>query len=360
MKLELEALDPLFFRDGRPFALGEESYASGIFPPLPSTLRGALRSMWISQQLSAPNADKDGLALASVKVSLTYFGLGIAGNPVFPVPLDLFFTEKEGLAQPMELIQPDFTSSCPPQVTHLFKADADGKTESVTGYLLELEVMQNYLNGVSDAGFATKRLSDFVKKEHKIGIGRNNATHRTKDGLLFRLVANRFVEDETIGKLSLLLDVEGFDDPQTTLSDVAVTPLGGERRSVTAAPTLFNLPAKPTISGEVFKVVLLTPGLFDSWFPAHLLDDFPGLNLVAAAVGKPVSVGGWDVLNQQPKPMRRAVPAGSVFLFEATSKEQVKEIIEEYHGKSICQPTDDLDGFGICLIAQPFNTQNLK
>ncbi|MCW5921265.1 MAG: type III-B CRISPR module-associated protein Cmr3 [Saprospiraceae bacterium] len=355
MKLQLDALDPLFFRDGRPFALGEESYADGIFPPLPSTVRGALRSMWMSERLGVPDADKDALATASIGVELEYFGLGIAGKPVFPAPLDLFFPkpEKGTPAQPMKLIDKISASSCPPKVSHLFKAEADGKTEPVHGHLLDFETMQHYLNGDSSAPFETIRLSDLVKREHKIGIGRDRETNRTKEGLLFRLVANRF-EDEKHGGLSLLVELNAPESQPFKLASHAVLPLGGERRSVTAKTTSVDLlPKRPKIQGELLKIVLLTPALCNAWFP-----EIPGLTLVAAAVGKPVSVGGWDVLEQQPKPMRRAIPAGSVFLFQAESEAKANEMAEQLHGESLCSPGEDQkNGFGLCLVSQLFNTQ---
>lgn len=358
MKLQLEALDPLFFRDGRPFSMGEESYAEGIFPPLPSTVRGAIRSMWMSQQLGVPGADKDALARNSAKISILYFGLSIGSKPVFPAPLDLFFPEEGKPAKPMRLIKPDFISSCPNEVSHLFKADADGKVESVVGHLLGEEDMKRYLQGVTQKDFAAKRLSNFVKKEHKIGIGRDNETHRTKDGLLFRLIANRFEDGD--GALRLLLEADGFDAPQKSPLTNMVMPLGGERKSVAAKAHEFNLPQAPKIQGKYFKIILLTPALLDAWYPKRLSDEYPNLKLVAASVGKPISVGGWDVLNQRPKAMRRAAPAGSVFLFEASDEAQANAIVQKYHGNSICQPTDNLDGFGICFIAQPFDNQKIQ
>lgn len=359
MKLQLEALDPLFFRDGRPFSMGEESYAEGIFPPFPSTIRGAVRSTWMSQQLGVPGADKDVLARNSAKISLRYFGLSIGSKPVFPAPLDLFFSVKDKPAKPMRLMKPDFASSCPTEVSGLFKADANGKMESVVGHLLDEEAMKRYIEGREQTDFATKRLSDFVKKEHKIGIGRNNETHRTEDGLLFRLISNRF-DDTKKDSLGLLLAVDGFDTPVKPLSKNAVMPFGGERRSVMVYAHEFNLPQVPTIQGKLFKIILLTPALLGSWYPKHLSEEFTNLKLVAASIGKPVSVGGWDVLKQQPKPMRRATSAGSVFLFEATDEAQANAIAQKYHGNSICKPTDDLDGFGICFIAQPFDNQKIQ
>lgn len=355
MKLQLDALDPLFFRDGRPFALGEESYAEGIFPPLPSTVRGALRSMWIAEWLGASNADKDTLARDSSGVKLMYFGLGIAGKPVFQAPLDLFFpkTEKGTPAEPMKLIGKISASSCPPEVTHLFRAEADGKTESVHGHLLDFEAMQRYVNGSTPAHFETIRLSELVKHEHKIGIGRDRETNRTKEGLLFRLVANRF-EDEKQGGLSLLVELNVPESQPLKVGKHAVFPLGGERRSVTAKPTSEHfLPEKPSIQGKYVKIVLLTPALCDSWFP-----EISGLTLVAAALGKPVSVGGWDVLKQEPKPMRRVIPAGSVFLYESESEEKANKIAEQLHGESLCPPDEDQwNGFGLCIVCQPFNHQ---
>ncbi|MCF8245169.1 MAG: type III-B CRISPR module-associated protein Cmr3 [Saprospiraceae bacterium] len=357
MKLQIEALDPLFFRDGRPFALGEETYAEGIFPPLPTTVRGAFRSHWMSCQLGQPNADKDILARTSNKLELDYFGLGVAGSPVFPAPLDLFFPGKDVPATSMGLLdKKTITSSCPSEVSHLFKAPNNGKTESVAGHLLETGTMKDYIDGKSPASFETKRLTDFSTKEHKIGIGRDNELHRTKDGLLFRLVANRF-RDEKDKELCILLDLQGFDAQQVPISNATVMPLGGERRSVTIKAVDFSLPKRPNINGKHFKICLLTPALFDSWYPTHLLTDFKGLKLVAACIGKPLSVGGWDILKKSPKPMRRAVPTGSVYLMEAKDEEQANEIAEIYHAKSICQPADAREGFGFCFIAQPFDNQ---
>ncbi|MEZ4963769.1 MAG: type III-B CRISPR module-associated protein Cmr3 [Saprospiraceae bacterium] len=361
MKLQLEPLDPLFFRDGRPFTMGEETYAEGVFPPMPSTVRGALRSMWMSQKLDAYDTEKDKQAKASARIAIRYFGLSIGDKPVFHVPLDLFFSGrgKETLAQPMELIKPSFVSSCPVEVSYLFKADTDGKVESVAGHLLDEEGMKKYINGNTPSNIATERLSDFVKKEHKIGIGRNNETHLTEEGLLYRLISNRF-EDMNDDSMTIIIDVEGFDTQIDTAPLYSVILLGGERKSVVARSCEFDLPDVPKIQGRYFKIVLLTPALFGTWYPKHLCDEFSGLKLIAASAGKPVLIGGWDILNQCPKPMRRAVPTGSVFLFEAIDEVQANMIARKYHGESICKPLDDLDGLGICFVAQPFDNQKIK
>jgi CRISPR-associated protein Cmr3 len=361
MKLQLEALDTLFFRDGRPFNMGEESQAEGLFPPLPSTVLGAFRSLWISLQLEPPKTCLSTLAIASERqLDISYFGLSIADNLFFPAPCDLFFAEKDIEAKPMKLVNKNnITSSCSPEVTCFFRGDSEGKTQSVNGRLIDNASMDNYVKGnIPEVGLHSKPMTNYMSKEPKIGIGRSNETHLTEEGQLFRVAYNR-LENRQGERLNLLVEVNGFDDSIVPISQYAVLPLGGERRSVAIKSVDFKLPEKPTIKGKFFKLCLLTPGLFSTWYPTHLKEKYKGLQLIAAAVGRPVSIGGWDLAKQKPKAMRKAAPAGSVFLFEATDEAQANQIAKELHGFSSCESTDKQSGFGLCFIAQPFDNQNI-
>ena len=51
MILELQPLDTLFFRDGKPFNKGEENWADAIFPPFPATIYGALRTAYFNEHI---------------------------------------------------------------------------------------------------------------------------------------------------------------------------------------------------------------------------------------------------------------------------------------------------------------------
>ena len=83
-------------------------------------------------------------------------------------------------------------------------------------------------------------------------------------------------------------------------------------------------------AGPHFRIILATPGIFASttgepgWLPPGVEKDKDrfllrqaGLTaeLVAAAVGRPQVVSGWDLAKGGPKPALRAVPAGSVYWF---------------------------------------------
>ena len=50
MIIQIDPLDTLFFRNGKPFTMGEETWADAVFPPYPSVVYGALRSAYFSNQ----------------------------------------------------------------------------------------------------------------------------------------------------------------------------------------------------------------------------------------------------------------------------------------------------------------------
>ena len=50
MRIFIEPLDVMLFRDGKPFSAEEDVIASSIFPPFPSTFYGAIRTEILSRQ----------------------------------------------------------------------------------------------------------------------------------------------------------------------------------------------------------------------------------------------------------------------------------------------------------------------
>jgi CRISPR-associated protein Cmr3 len=107
-------------------------------------------------------------------------------------------------------------------------------------------------------------------------------------------------------------------------------PLGGESRLAQCEPWNGDpLPVipnadsfQPNTEGRVeFTVVLVTPGRF-----ADPTAFFSGTRLVSACVGKPVPIGGWDSLANEPLPLEPFHPAGSVWFIEAPAGEFFKSI----------------------------------
>jgi CRISPR-associated protein Cmr3 len=93
MLLEITPLDTLFFRDGKPFSWGEETWAEGIFPPYPSTLYGALRTLWFAaniKELKKAKAPDD--PTKNIKIN----GIFIKRHRIlyFPIPMDFVKKKK--------------------------------------------------------------------------------------------------------------------------------------------------------------------------------------------------------------------------------------------------------------------------
>ena len=62
----------------------------------------------------------------------------------------------------------------------------------------------------------------------------------------------------------------------------------------------------------IFRLYLATPAIFEKGCLPGIVEKY-NLTVLAAAINGYVNVGGYDIKANRPKPMRRAVPAGSVY-----------------------------------------------
>jgi len=100
-------------------------------------------------------------------------------------------------------------------------------------------------------------------------------------------------------------------------------PLGGESRLAQCDPWNGDpLPKAPRADsfksmprGVEFAVILLTPGRL-----ADPTSFFSGARLISACVGKPVPIGGWDSLINEPLPLEPFHPAGSAWFCRRSSR----------------------------------------
>ena len=183
-------------------------------------------------------------------------------------------------------------------------------------------------------------------------------------------------------------------------SDSAIL-IGGQLRSCTVKattdPAIGLLPIGTTITGKCLKWILLTPAIFPAieahpggWLPSWIdatngrvqLLDGPGKNkaarmkqspgkpigarLVAACVPRAVALSGWSERieaakdnghkdNCGPRATMLAVPAGSVYYFEADSPEEAQKLASalnwhaslNFHRRSTLLGEKGL-GLGIC------------
>ena len=364
MVVRLTPSDTLFFRTGRPFTMGSESWADCLFPPFPRTLYGALRTFLIFQRGTLEEfyggKYEEDLGTPEKKGKMVIRGplLSREENLYFPVPRDLVVLKggkKELVPLALqELKREVFVSDWGTECTLVYRGE--GIAEEAEGWLEECS-LRTYLQGgtgVKDLELRDGR--ELFREEPRIGIARDRQTLTAREGYLYRIPMVRLEEG-----VALLLEVEGVQD----FPKRGILRLGGEGKVVFLESVQGNLRERlgsfwnsgECQDSEIFKVYLVTPAIFRrGYLPEWIGDDFRGkkegleLQLLGAAVGKPLPVGGWDMSRSTPKEVRRAVPAGSVYYFRLLGG-RWDEVIRTFHFQNISD-IDPEEGFGLSLVGR--------
>lgn len=359
MNIEISALDTLFFRDGKPFEMNNENWATGMFPPLPSVFYGAIRSTFLGQNseiaLEQNITDSESLVINSLFLK-SFSKEGYEDEIILPIPLDLISFKDSDESELLDYQSNDIISSKQQKFKGYLRFNgANKKTEELAGkaFLRELDFSE-YLQGTQSV-FTSIKIQENISLESKIGIGRDNNTNVADKGLLYRVGMLRPVAEDKSNFLKEFRFVINFKfQKDIEISSSGLMKLGGENKVANYTEIkVDNLLECPEITSEYFKVYLSTPAIFENgWCPKFLED-----KILTCAIGKPQMVGGFDISKKMPKVMQKAVPSGSVYYVKANSIEEAKKITQNIHGKSISEYRQK-EGFGICYIAkisQPIN-----
>ncbi len=346
LTLQIEPLDTLFFRDGKPFSMGDDSWADGIFIPAPSVIYGAIRS-WILSNSEDVNLDNVIQETKDLEILELYYSL--KGKTVLPLPFD-YGTKKEKDEQiryeekknqeisveRFELIANDFTSSI--HTSNLVYNKRNYILEPVKNAFISTENFISYLKhddnvNETDVGVIVE------STEPKIGIARNNTTFSSEDGKLYRVGLNRIKDFKFIVKIECKYLSENYSN---------ILKLGGEGKIVFIDEFLKgrkgakSLRIKTNIKTDKLVVYLATPAIFNEEKPniEKLLNI--KAKLLAASVGKAINIGGFDMKEGRPKTMFKAVPAGSVYFYQLDQEVE----LDDFQGKKISDELKE-QGFGI-------------
>ena len=378
MKLFLQPNDTFFFRDGRPFTKGEQSEGHSIFPPLPSTVLGALRtayiaefgnlslfySGWMRETIGTPESLCNAIRLRGVFLANSRDDWW---EIFFPVPLDLIYKKAEERKNnpPLHFLTPtskNFASNG--ALSNILSWSTSESIDSDADGLLDMEATEQYLQG-DDRNLLLTTRATLVEREPKTGIARDRHTLSSEEHMLYRIDMSRFKNRD--GNYGFVVD---YECPKN-LPKTGLLKLGGEGKSFVYEHTNSDLDPLfchlETVKSEIqstgrFKLYFTMPAIFkDGWLPSWLNSDtlsgeYPlenaapiSLKLITAAVGKPISVGGWDMAKGEAKPTYRAVPAGSVYYFELSDKSRTDDLINAFHYQNISDERSE-EGFGLALI----------
>jgi CRISPR-associated protein Cmr3 len=335
----IEPTDVWLFRDSRSFTAGEGHRAESVFPPTPFTVQGAIRSRILGSSSVDWAAFKEQSTEAAREMGqrIGYPGsedlgqIDLAGpflarrdansnsNRVVryvPLPADVMKVKGE---QRYATLQPardvSFDTNWPADdLVPLWSREGD-ELEMPRGRLwLAQTELQNYLDGQP---FTPTASEDLFLVEPRIGIGIDHDLGRPDPEQSMLYQAGFVRPRENVG---LLVHLDG----QAMPADRGLLKLGGEARS--ASYTVLEDQDVEAGFGQQqpssqLKLVFLTPAYFTGgWQPAggDWSPFFGGtsVRLVAAALGRPQRIGGWDIVKGQPKIMRGYVPPGSVYYVE--------------------------------------------
>jgi CRISPR-associated protein Cmr3 len=382
--------DVLFFRDGKPSTRGADHYLRSLFPPYPSTLYGAVRTRRLLDAgvaLEGLNNDTWSARLKGLETELGPWGgfgaLEIRGpwmvrdtEALVPAPADLAIVlgKSEGpesadeaprietvgrfrtggagersWSHPLDLLFPFLPEG---DGWRLWKAAGAGEEpRSAAGdwFLTPRGLAAWRRGGVPDAAdFVHRR--ELWRDEPRTGLGLD--AHR-RSGAAGMLYTFGFVRVER--RVGI-----GFEARNTELGQDGIVRLGGEGRTAAleAGPPF---PSDGSQSGARFSLCFATPALSAAggYPPGFALDAegkvlgaLGGLpcRLVAAVLPRFAFIGGWDLAARRPKPLRRAIPPGSVFLFEREDGGTLP--LAEIDGRCFSDFADDhlaRQGFGLAV-----------
>ncbi|MDR1482972.1 MAG: hypothetical protein LBI74_10125 [Synergistaceae bacterium] len=335
MLYAIDALDTLSFGIGKPAVRGEDTFGIGMFPPFPSVVRGAFRTAWLSGHIECIG-EMDTEADPTKVWAITGYALSLNGVPHFPAPADTVFIKEGEPLKSLELRENDGLSSL--SVPYQLWAGVDGRVSPPDKRYISLNTLREYLRGgLND--IPSVPLSDYISSESRIGIYRERETRAAEDAMLFRAPLTR--TSGRSGRLEILVNIDGIDG----VAERGLLRFGSHGKTASFRASGAQIaPELGASEGNAFKIYLATPAIFQNgWYP-----EIPGAELMTAAVSGYDSVGGFDIKKGRPKPMRRAVRAGSVYYYKCAGN---ADELFKLHGTSISNERAE-DGFGICYIGR--------
>jgi len=360
------ALDTWFFRESRPMESVGGAQLSSVFPPPARTVIGAIRTAigqahgvdWHNypngqhpghQVLRELMGDADGLG------RLSFSGPFVirSGQRLYPAPLVVLQARqanKKDTALFTRLVPSDDLTDCDlgrVQLPKKMNAAAQG-AKPLEQTWLTAKGLHAVLAGQTPMADDVIEAEALFRAEERLGIGRDNATRTTQDGLLYQTQHVRPALGVALG-----MQVQGLEADQTVPAQ-GLMRLGAEGRmahwSRSNGHTLLASPAK----GSRLLLVLMTHARFtQGWLPdGFVASTLPAsgqnvwegtlhgvtLRLLCAVVGKPVREGGWDLALRAPRPMESLTPAGSSYFCEVLDVDATAApgcAVQALHGRHV-------------------------
>lgn len=385
--LNLTPHDPLIARDGRPFGAGQGNRMRGLPWPLPSVVAGSFRTALVK---ATNDLDFSG------DMPQRLFQVAVAG--VFPVhEQELYLpAPNDAVAEPgdggkriktVHRVSPqsmeggcDFPDelALKPVMLSKVQAASDFKPAEIPNWWPRRQLAA-WLSGESVTFDPT--FLDSPRQEHRDHVCLDADRGAAAEGQIFATAGlnvthlPRFgVEEsrlfhERLAEVTLSARI-AIPDSETALKldqqfDIW-HPLGGERRLVhwhhNGDEELWACPDTviQALNGSTrIRMALATPAIFKQgwkpdWLNGQLEGTPPGCNVKLKLVGvsndRWKAVSGWSLAPPKgPKPIRRMVPAGSVYFFEVAKSGNAAPLADLWLQSVSDDEQERRDGFGMAV-----------
>ncbi len=326
--LFVEPNDVWMFRNSKPFNAAQNFVAQSIFPPMPITIQGVIRSNYLEGQGVEWRHYPDNypqlfeqVGDVSTMGQLEIYGPWVGCRspegvePLFVFPVDLLYNEDLTTYDLMAPGKVEMYTDAPFEGWLPVVRPPNLGAENIKAYKsrngwLTGEMIRDYIAGdVSQLTQPYIELQKVYSKEERVGLAMDRKKRAHREHHFYHA---QFIRMSTDVGLLIGLNQQLFQNGDWLR-------MGGESRSGRIA--LINDPIWPEQpqQGRV-KIVLQTPAYFSAGWHPNNFDWSPwvGANgrLVSYITERPTYHSGWDLKRRRPKPTRAFVPAGSVFYFE--------------------------------------------
>ena len=351
----LHTHDTFFFRGNGEFTSGENSFTSGLFPPNPQTLYGALRGNWIEQYgtveafISGAYREKVGTPDSHGALQLNGVYLSLDDYLYVPLPQHTQVLKSDtGIltAHPLKLVkgsnrESDDAGSRLIGVSRKKSTSPDGKWIKAVDWKT-LMIKKEPVDVLT--------VTDFIEEQPKIGIYVDNDSGTAKDGMLYQYSRNVLKETAALvidAHLPDPLDLLTMGNKGTLWSMEKEPELREQLNFVYDAQAIL-----PDVEqSKMIAVTLLTPALVTS----ELIDEqtkvfnYTKTNWIQSAIPRPVHTGGWDIVKKRPKPRYTMLKPGTTFII-TTPDESIEDFLDEINSTLFSDEGQE-EGYGRVIIS---------
>jgi len=282
-----------------------------------------------------------------------------------PAPLDLYLTERgrfefgkiKKIADNIKTSSEDVTHTIIPSTLKDCK-----RAENL--FVIRSNFYNSYFETYDSIGHIEN--SDIVSNSYKVGIERNDK-YVSKEGHLYRIDLTEFKDEKWSYLLEYEIDSSWGEkgNESKDKSKEGFLKLGGENKvckfyKYDIINKLSNYEKKYDFENknEYVKMILLSPSIFrKNGSKPEFIDN--NIKVIAASTGKPYRIGGFDMMLKVQKPMKNAVPEGSVYILksEIFKGKKISEIKEIISNENIVEESYEKQGFGQFEIVPLFDEQ---